>query len=142
MLLKKFRNATCADQPIEVVFTEVCDTLTAQDDRERQQSLAVAFQNNVLPTFLSDMATGTVPVENLPAVLTVCEHLMQNESIRDTFPQAVRSLSSTILHVPMRSILPLYVPVMFSPDGPKDGQGVSKRGNMPTCRSRIDPASH
>jgi hypothetical protein len=95
LLLKEFRNAACAGQPIEALFAEVSDSLTAKDDRERQQSLAVAFQNNVLPTFLSDVATGTVPTENVPAVLTVCEHLMQNESIRDIFPQKVRSKSCT-----------------------------------------------
>ena len=32
--------------------------------------------------------------------------------------------------------------IMYLPAGPKDGQGVSKRGNMSTCRNRIDPASH
>jgi hypothetical protein len=82
---------------MEVLFAEVSDTLTAKDDRERQQSLAVAFQNNVLPTLLSDVATGTVPTENVAAVLTVCEHLMQNESIRDMFPRTVRSQKQNML---------------------------------------------
>ena len=36
----------------------------------------------------------------------------------------------------------LSVPIMHLPAGPKDGQGISKRGSMPTCRSRIDPASY
>ena len=31
---------------------------------------------------------------------------------------------------------------MHLPVGPKDGQGVSKRSDMPTCRSRIDHVSH
>ena len=31
---------------------------------------------------------------------------------------------------------------MHLPIGPKDEQAVSKRGNMPTCGSRIDRASH
>jgi hypothetical protein len=97
LLLKEFRNAACAGQPIEDLFAETSDALTAKDDRERQQNLAVAFQNNVLPTFLSDVATGTVPIDNIAAVLTVCEHLMQNESIRDIFPQTVRVQQQNLL---------------------------------------------
>ena len=51
----------------------------------------------------------------------------------------LRNLKSECYYSPRQCPL---VPFMHLPTGPEDGQGVSKRGNKPTCRSRIDPASH
>eukprot|EP00892_Ulva_mutabilis_P010855 jgi/Ulvmu1/8141/UM040_0037.1 len=87
----KVAAASTADE-MDAHCAKVTEWLSAKENQQRQQNLAVALQGGFLRDLLEIVAKDGLADSRLAAVLRICTLMMQSESIRDSFPSQVQGV--------------------------------------------------
>ena len=90
-ILRQFKSACAPSGDISDAAAKVTDSMSSNDARQKQQNLAVALQMGFLKELLTTISNEDLSDACVAAVLRISTLLMQSESIRDSFPNAVRT---------------------------------------------------